>query len=415
MEYKISEITEINKNSLGKNHKRLIINYLDTANLTEGKVEEVIKLDVEKDEIPSRARRIVKENDILISTVRPNQKHYGIVGAKESEYIVSTGFAVLTPNTDLVNPYFLYKYLTLDYVTETLQTIAENSTSAYPSIRPSVIGDLKIKLPKISVQKKIGEFLRNIDQKLQSNYEIITTLEQLAQTLFKRWFVDFEFPNENGDPYKSSGGEMVESELGMIPVKWHAGSLTDIATLVMGQSPKGNTYNEEKIGVPLINGASDFKKDHINPLKYTTDPKRTSQTGDFLFGVRATVGNVTYVDKEYALGRGVGIARPKKESFQELLYFLLIDGIEYLKSTATGSVYINFTKNDLERMKFVIPDIKTINLFHEKVKSFMAEKYLLLNQNESLIVLRDTLLPKLLSGEMELPDETEVTEDVPIS
>src|SRR5699024_3661759 len=112
--------------------------------------------------------------------------------------------------------------------TNYLQMIAENSTSAYPSIKPKDIGNLEIELPDLNKQKQIGYFLWDINKKIHLNSSIIANLEELAQTLFKRWFVDFEFPNEEGKPYKSSGGKMVESELGMIPEGWSVGTLNDV-------------------------------------------------------------------------------------------------------------------------------------------------------------------------------------------
>lgn len=315
---------------------------------------------------------------------------------------------IIEPNANIADQYYLMYYL------NSLKLRYLDSGSAQSQITINDLGNLKVTLPSLEIQKEVANLLRTYDKKIQLNNQIIFNLEQLAQTLFKRWFVDFEFPDENGEPYKWSGGEMVEGELGMIPEGWKSGRLTDIATLIMGQSPKSDTYNEDGLGLPLINGASDFKKDQINPLKYTTDPKRESKEGDFIFGVRATVGNVTYVDKEYALGRGVGIARAKKNEYREMLYFQLITGINHLKSTATGSVYISFTKSDIEGIKVIIPNTNVVKLFHGTVKSFLEQKNTLIIQNDKLVNLRDMLLPKLLSGEIEIPDENEVNSDVSI-
>src|SRR5699024_9947299 len=146
--------------------------------------------------------------------VRPAHKHFGFITDKEANLIVSTGFAVLSPNIEKVDPYYLYKYLTLDSVVNYLQAVAENSTSAYPSIKPSDITTLEINLPELSTQQKVGTFLRNIDQKIELINGITSTLEKIDQNLFKYWFVDFEFPDKDGKPYKSNSGKMNESELG---------------------------------------------------------------------------------------------------------------------------------------------------------------------------------------------------------
>lgn len=217
MEFKLKDIAHINQETLKKDSFPNNFLYLDTKNLTSGKFGELVYFDTKKDKVPSRARRIVKENDILISTVRPNQRHYGFITKDQESYIVSTGFAVITPDETKVNPYFLYKFLTLENITNYLQSIAENSTSAYPAIKPSVLSELSIILPDKTIQGYISKLLRSLDDKVNLNEQIIANLEELSQTLFKRWFVDFEFPDEDGNPYKSSGGEMVDSELGEIP------------------------------------------------------------------------------------------------------------------------------------------------------------------------------------------------------
>lgn len=357
-------------------------------------------------------------NDTLMARITPcleNGKTAYVDILEDDEVAFgSTEFFVLRSKEGKSDSKFIY-YLSISEEFRKVAIQSMTGTSGRQRAQKDSLLNYELSVPSLKEQKKIGEILSLYDEKVESNNAIISNLEELAQTLFKHWFVDFEFPNEEGKPYKSSGGKMVESELGRIPKGWSIGTLSDIAQVVMGQSPKSSTYNEELVGIPLINGASDFKKDKIEPLKYTTDPKRLSQKGDYLFGVRATVGNVTYVDREYALGRGVGIARVKDKKYGEYLYFHLINGINRLKYSATGSVYINFKRNDLMNMKLVMCDQEIVEKFHKSTISIFKEKHNLLKQNKTLEILRDTLLPKLLSGEIELPDDMEVTDDVPVS
>ncbi|MEC5270405.1 restriction endonuclease subunit S, partial [Heyndrickxia coagulans] len=228
------------------------------------------------------------------------------------------------------------------------------------------------------------------------------------QNWFKHWFVDFEFPNENGEPYKSSGGEMVESELGMIPKGWEVDKLSSIAEIVMGQSPKSDTYNTDKIGLPLLNGATDFQNKNLNPSKYTSDPKKVGEKGDFVFGVRATIGLVTELDGRYAIGRGVGIARAFDNMYKEFLYEVLNIAFSNFQYTASGSVYLNVSKNDLEDYKLVIPDINILRRYHKITKSILNQKENVKRENAVLEKLRNTLLPKLMSGEIRVPLDDEV-------
>ena len=148
------------------------IHYLDTGNITRGKVAEIQTLVPGIDTIPSRARRKVQVNDIIYSTVRPNQRHYGIIKAHDPNMLVSTGFVVITVDTRIADPDFIYYFLTQDDVVETLEAIGEQSTSAYPSIKPVDIENLEIELPPLEAQKAAGAMLRQLDRKCAVNDEI---------------------------------------------------------------------------------------------------------------------------------------------------------------------------------------------------------------------------------------------------
>jgi len=212
-----------------------------------------------------------------------------------------------------------FVYYLMKYNVQEIKQIASGST--FREISGGMLKEFYVLIPPLEEQKVIAKILADLDKKIEINNKIIKKLEKLAQAIFKHWFIDFEFPNENGEPYKSSGGKFTESELGPIPSDWNIGKLKDISDIIMGQSPSSKTYNTEGKGLGLINGASDFSDGKIHPTKYTTDPKKISQKGDFVFGVRATVGNVTHIDKEYALGRGVAVARPLQPFLKEFLYW----------------------------------------------------------------------------------------------
>ena len=161
---KLKEIADFNKESIGKNSNYEFINYLDTANITNGAIDTIVRMPIE--EAPSRAKRIVHNNDIVYSTVRPNLCHYGILDSPAENMIVSTGFTVISCK-DNVNPYYVYNYLTQNDITSQLHSIAENNTSAYPSIKPSDLEGIEIKLPKLDIQNKIAKILTDIDKKIK--------------------------------------------------------------------------------------------------------------------------------------------------------------------------------------------------------------------------------------------------------
>jgi len=168
--FTINEITKLNQSLINTNDNYEIINYLDTSSITKGKIENWQELN---GDFPSRAKRKIKKNTIIYSTVRPNQEHYGFfdkIDKKNS--IVSTGFTTIDVVSDQVFPKYLYYLLNQNWLTDYLQTIAENSVSAYPSINPSDIGNLKFSFPHLDIQKKIVNTLADIDNKIELNNEL---------------------------------------------------------------------------------------------------------------------------------------------------------------------------------------------------------------------------------------------------
>lgn len=169
---RLGDCCKTNLHTYSDKEKWSLIRYLDTGSITEGRIDEIQTLYPGVDKIPSRARRKASVGDIFFSTVRPNQKHYGIIEAGTENLLVSTGFTVVTVDTTIADPYFIYYYLTQSSVIESLQAIAEQSTSTYPSIKPSDIEDIELDLPELETQKKIGSTLRMLDRKIALNEEI---------------------------------------------------------------------------------------------------------------------------------------------------------------------------------------------------------------------------------------------------
>lgn len=343
-----------------------------------------------------------QKGDIIFSRVGS----YGI-----SSYINFEKNFCLGQNTVLIHPIdidnkYLYYLFTSPIIKRQIEEKVTGSTQKTISLKS--INEFSIPIPTLKHQRKIGETLFNIDLKIETNKKLISLLEDISQNLFKHWFIDFEFPNEEGKPYKSSGGEMVESELGEIPKGWFIDNLSNIADIVMGQSPKSDTYNNDNIGLPLLNGAADFKNCNLSPNKYTSDAKKVGHKGDFVFGVRATIGLVTELDDTYAIGRGAGIAKSLTKEAKEYLYGVLNKAFNEFQYTASGSVYLNISKNDLKDYKICRPSNNIIKKYHSAIKAIMIQKENLIQEDKNLTQLRDTLLPKLLSGEIEIPDDLEV-------
>lgn len=369
--------------------------YLDTGNITENLIDN-IQVFQSKNKLPSRAKRMVSPGDIIISTVRPIQKHFGILHNPEENLLVSTGFAVLTPKKELVNGDYLYYYLTQEKLTNYFQMIAESSVSSYPSITPNIIGNVKIDLPSLEEQNKIIRDIRNLDKKIMNNLKLSSSLEEYSQLLFHKWFIDFNFPHEEGKPYRDNGGEMYEIDGQMIPVGWKKTSFGEMTKLNMGVSPSSNSYNNQKLGVPLLNGASDFNDGRIEPIQYTTEPKRICRSGELIFCIRGTIGHVTISDGEYAMGRGVASIVPNQHMINNIIYLRLKNMIDNISKRASGSIIKGLTKSDINGITLYLPEVDVISKFNNIINPINSKLEVLYKENLLLKETRDLLIRKLI-------------------
>ena len=395
MSFKISEVCDINSFNLSKNDNLNAINYLDTANLNVGTVDELQYMEVGKDKIPSRAKRIVRKNDILISTVRPNQKHYGIIKNVAKNMVASTGFAVLTPKEDKVDPGYIYNYLIQDHITTYLHSIAESSTSTYPSIKPSVIGDLEVDLPPLEEQKAIAHILSTLDDKIEVNNQITKTLENMAQAIFKQWFVDFEFPNEDGEPYKPSGGEMVETELGMIPKGWEVVKLNSVVDICYGKNlPTKKLLSD---GYPVFggNGQIGFYSEYLY------------EKSQVLIACRGAASGKVIVSLPYSFVTNNSLILEQNGTTVTHEYLKQFCLEKEFYNYATGSAQPQITIANLAKANILIPHRDLMNMFSLIRNSIDSKVLSLFNENNKLVDLRDTLLPKLMSGEIRVPLDEE--------
>ncbi|HFU4354819.1 TPA: restriction endonuclease subunit S [Streptococcus suis] len=414
MSFKISEVCDINSLNLSKNDNLKTINYLDTANLNVGTVDELQYMEVGKDKIPSRAKRIVRKNDILISTVRPNQKHYGIIKNVAKNMVASTGFAVLTPKKDKVDPGYIYNYLIQDHITTYLHSIAESSTSAYPSIKPSVIGELKVDLPPLEEQKAIAHILSTLDDKIEVNNQINKTLENMAQAIFKQWFVDFEFPNEDGEPYRSSGGEMVESELGMIPKGWEVKKVEQVTKIIRGASPRPiqDFIRDEGIPWVKISDASSSNTRFISSTKEFIKEEgrkksREVKVGTLILSNSATPGIPMIMKIDACVHDGWLIFDEFREVTKEYMFHFLTENRIGILSLSNGSVFRNLKTDILKNYKIIIPSRDVVVRVDNIFKSINNSIDNIENQITTLTKIRDGLLTKLMSGEIRVPLDEE--------
>ncbi len=385
---RLGDCGKTNLHTYSDKEKWSLIRYLDTGSITEGRIDEIQTLYPGVDKIPSRARRKASVGDILFSTVRPNQKHYGIIEAGTENLLVSTGFTVVTVDTTIADPYFIYYYLTQSSVIESLQAIAEQSTSTYPSIKPSDIEDIELDLPELETQKKIGSTLRMLDRKIALNEEINDNLEQQAQSYFQELFVD------NADP------------------EWTTGTISDLGTVVGGSTPskaKPEYYTESGIAwitpKDLSNNKSKFVshgENDITELGLRNSSASIMPEGTVLFSSRAPIGYIAIATDEVTTNQGFKSVVPKQEIGTPFVYFFLKNTLPVIEGMASGSTFKEVSGSTMKNVPAVIPDAETLAKFSDFCAPIFAQQRILEEQNQSLATLRDNLLPKLMSGEIDV-------------
>lgn len=293
-------------------------------------------------------------------------------------------------NTDKVDPKFLfYSICKRDFA-------SMNVGSAVPSMTVNILNDIQISYPKnIEDQRRIASILSSLDRKIELNNKINADLEEMAQAIFKNWFVDFE-------PFKD--GKFVDSELGMIPEGWKVGTLADIAEITMGQSPAGNSLNENREGMIFYQGSSDFGFRFPSIRVFTTEPKRLAVANSVLFSVRAPVGDINVAKEECCIGRGVASIKSKYGHDSYLFYTMkslhkLFDSFD-----GEGTVFGSINKKTLSAIQILLPSDGIVEQFNNIASSFDDRIRSLSDENSRLSLLRDTLLPRLMSGELEVPE-----------
>lgn len=297
----------------------------------------------------------------------------------------------LTINEEVADYEFIYYTLKNDYTT--LASLANGG--AQQNLNAQIIKDYVLQMPSLADQRRIASILSSLDRKIELNNKINADLEEMAQAIFKNWFVDFE-------PFKD--GKFVDSELGMIPEGWKVGTLADIAEITMGQSPAGNSLNENREGMIFYQGSSDFGFRFPSIRVFTTEPKRLAVANSVLFSVRAPVGDINVAKEECCIGRGVASIKSKYGHDSYLFYTMkslhkLFDSFD-----GEGTVFGSINKKTLSAIQILLPSDGIVEQFNNIASSFDDRIRSLSDESSRLSLLRDTLLPRLMSGELEVPE-----------
>ena len=302
-------------------------------------------------------------------------------------------------NEKIVLPRYLF------YKLKNLNLSSFNEGSAVPSLTTKTLNKISIKIHDLKLQEKIVSILSLLDEKIELNKKINQNLEETAQTLFKRWFIDFEFPNEEGKPYKSNGGKMIESELGEIPEGWKIKNLLEVGDFINGLAmqkyrPLDTEDSLKVIKIKEMN--SGFSKESELCSVNIPDTYKVN-FGDILFSWSGTL-KVMFWDKECGgLNQHIFKVIPKNVNKLFLYFWLKIHlqtFIQIAQSKATTMGHIK--RNDLNNSKIIVPNTE-FWIYKEKILNSYLEKIVYQSKEiEKLIELRDYLLPRLMSGEIDI-------------
>jgi type I restriction enzyme, S subunit len=325
---------------------------------------------------------VLKEGDIVV-TMTDLSKESDTLGYSAmiptsrngEKYLHNQRIGLVQFTSNEVNQDYIYWLLrTFEYH---WYVVSSASGTSIMHTSPSRICNYEFSLPPLQEQQAIAEILSSLDNKIDLLHRQNQTLEQMAETLFRQWFIE----------------EAKE--------EWETGILSDEFDFTMGQSPPGNTYNEDGEGVPMYQGNADFGFRFPSLRVFTTDPKRLAQKYDTLISVRAPVGAQNMASEECCIGRGVAAFRYKKAFFKAYTYNKMMSLISDIKQfNDTGTVFGSISKSDFERIEIIVPPYDLVMKFEMEIGVLDDKIINNVLQIKTLEQQRDTLLPKLMNGEV---------------
>jgi len=293
------------------------------------------------------------------------------------------------------NPGYVYWYLQYLYESGEIQKYHKQHTGvARFQYTDFSTNELLIIPSDISIQNQIADILFAYEDLIENNTRQIKILEEMVRLIYREWFVNFRFP-------RHEQVKMVDSQLGLIPEGWAIQELQNMASIVMGQSPKSEFYNEVGEGLPFHQGVSNFTDRFPIDTVYCTVFNRIAEAGDILFSVRAPVGRINIANKKIIIGRGLCGIR-SKTGHQAFLFQQLKEQFKEEDLIGGGTIFKSVTKADMQTLKLIAPPLSLQNKFEDVVQSIFLNLEIATLENINLRKTRDLLLPKLISGEIDL-------------
>ena len=356
-------------------------------------------------------RNCIAIKDDIVFTAAGSIGQVGIIpeNTKFEKYVISNKQLRVLIDKKKADPMFVYYWLSCPRMTGYLEGM--NNGGAVPLLNLGIIRRIPVPLPPLDTQSSISAVVSNFNDLIDTNRRRIQLLEEAARLLFREWFVYFRFPSfakasedkpghEKACPVESINSTGVKIVNGM-PEGWRKRRLVEVADITMGQSPKSEYYNDNGEGLPFHQGVTGFGNRYPTNQTYCTQKNRMAQSGDILFSVRAPVGRINISTEKIIIGRGISAIR-SKENHQSYLFYELKNHFFKEDMIGGGAIFAAITKKDLETVVTIVPDEKAIDKFENITNPIDRQIFILSNQNQKLAQARDLLLPRLMSGAIEV-------------
>lgn len=366
--------------------KKNMVTLINTSDVLEGRVLNHER--VPNSNLKGQFKKTFQRDDILYSEIRPQNRRFAYVDFSPIDYIASTKLMVIRAKKDVVSPKYLYYFLKNSSTVAELQLLAETRSGTFPQITFSEVANLTIPVPSLAVQEVIVQTMQCLEDKITCNEQINDNLEQQAQSYFQELFVD------NADP------------------EWAIGTISDLGTVVGGSTPskaKPEYYTESGIAwitpKDLSINKSKFVshgENDITELGLKNSSAAIMPEGTVLFSSRAPIGYIAIAAGEVTTNQGFKSVVPKPEIGTPFVYFFLKNTLPVIEGMASGSTFREVSGSTMKNVPAVIPDAETLAKFSDFCAPIFAQQRILEEQNQSLATLRDNLLPKLMSGEIDV-------------
>ena len=366
--------------------KKNMVTLINTSDVLEGRVLNHER--VPNSNLKGQFKKTFQRDDILYSEIRPQNRRFAYVDFSPIDYIASTKLMVIRAKKDVVSPKYLYYFLKNSSTVAELQLLAETRSGTFPQITFSEVANLTIPVPSLAVQEVIVQTMQCLEDKITCNEQINDNLEQQAQSYFQELFVD------NADP------------------EWAIGTISDLGTVVGGSTPskaKPEYYTESGIAWITPKDLSINKskfishgENDITELGLKNSSAAIMPEGTVLFSSRAPIGYIAIAAGEVTTNQGFKSVVPKPEIGTPFVYFFLKNTLPVIEGMASGSTFKEVSGSTMKNVPAVIPDAETLAKFSNFCAPIFAQQRILEEQNQSLAALRDNLLPRLMSGEIDV-------------